>query len=471
MIPDPLGHPTPGRGGLLEERDRSRRAAKPLLIGLLLAIIFAVFGLYAASDTDWEVLTTKHYWSAREWYYGGFGWQITETLHGYRTLQKEGLGNYSNLFLLRETGSAKESQYRVQGYPGTERLGVPFLLYLFAHLTGPKINIWSEFWLVNVLLWLATIFLTYRIAALFYVDGYAPWFAAILVTAYPAWLLTFNGIKLQPLGTTYLLLGIYVFERHLSPASIPRKIVGLTALLFIGMFANGGWFFIGCYVFFRAWWLQGSHRWITIGALLAAGVLAKLWLGTLAHAYQLPSAEEQMGFSLGRMVADSRLWLHAWRTNQNISGLKFLGYRGATFFTGFLPLIGRIFAVVHAPLLVLALLGAWIEPRSRLFVFLTIPMLFSGHTGNIMGAYIYHYGYMSFPAGVMVILAAAGGLNWLFTRRGRWGWLLALIFIVYADGGFLDVKKQAGFYYGGDPATYGRRLYIYYGDEPGHLTY
>ena len=240
------------RVSLMDEKGKPGCAVERLLFGLLLAIIFAVFVRCAVPETDWEILATKHYWSATDWYYGGFGWQISETPRGYRTVQKEGLGNYWNIFALQETLSAKQAQYRVQGYPGTERLDVSFLVYGLLHLTGVSVNIWSVFWLMNVLLWLATILLAYRIAALFYPDSYAPWFSAMLVAMYPVLTLTFNGIKLQPLGSTYLLLGIYIFERHLSTVGLLLRAVGLTALVFLGMFANGGWVLLVAFIFFRA---------------------------------------------------------------------------------------------------------------------------------------------------------------------------------------------------------------------------
>ncbi len=471
MTPDRLGNMVSGRGSWLQAEDQPKRGIKLLLICALLAIIFGVFWFYAVPDTDWEMLSTKHYWSAEKWYYGGFAWQISETPTGYRTLQKEGLCDYFNLYPLQETGPVGKSRYQIQGYPSTERLGVPFLLYLLSHLIGAAISVWSGFWLVSVLLWLLTIFLAYRIARLFYGDCYAPWFSALLVAAYPALTLTFNGIKLQPLGTTYLLLGIYIFERHLSSAKVPLKLIGLTVLAFWGMFANGGWFFLAAFIFSRAWWLHRASRWGTLTCLIAAVVLARMWLAGLAKAYHLPSVEEQLGFSFHRMSAESGRWLNAWWSHRDIDQLKFANFRGATFFTGFLPLIGKSFLIVHAPLLFLALLGVWVEIRSRLFIFLVIPMLLAGHSGHIMGSYIYHYGYMSFPAGMMTIFAASGTLNWLISRKTFLPRIVALAACLFIGYTFTDIKKQVGLYYGGNPDSYQRKLYIYYGNEASHLSY
>jgi hypothetical protein len=436
-----------------------------------LAILAAVFGLAALPRTDWEILSTKHYWSAAGRYYGGFAWPIVETPGGYRTPQKEGLANYTNLAALAETVSPKQAQNHVQGYPGTERLAVSFFVYVLLHLTGRTVDIWSLFWLLNVLLWLAAIALTHQTARLFYSDRLSPWFAAILVALYPVLTLTFNTIKVQPLGAVYLLAGMYIFERSLKLAGAAQQLLGLTALLFLGLFANGGWFYAAAFIFLRAWWLDGRARWQALASLGVAFVVANLALAALAQTYHLPSVEQRLGFSFRGMARESGAWILAWIRGGSVAGLKFANFPGTTFFSGFLPLVVRSFLRVHGLVVGLALLGAWVERRARIFAILTVPMLLVGHSGDMVAAWVYHYGYMSFPAGLMAILGAAGGLGWLANRRG-WAFpLLAFALVAAIGGGFGLLKRQAGIYFGGDESSYQRVITIYDGDNDTPLRY
>ncbi|HXQ79929.1 MAG TPA: hypothetical protein VN775_01365, partial [Opitutaceae bacterium] len=206
------------------------------MIGLLGAVL-GVFFSYARSDVDWEILQTKHYWSADMWYYGGYAAQYVATPKGYRTVIAEALCNYSNMFALQERLPAEEARHPVQGFPGTERLATPFIVYALLHVPGQAADAWRAFWEANVLLWLLSVYLAYRVAALYFADPCTPWFAAILVAFYPALTLTFNAVKQQALGTTYLLLGIYLFEGRLNKAGFALKVIALAALMFLGQFA------------------------------------------------------------------------------------------------------------------------------------------------------------------------------------------------------------------------------------------
>jgi hypothetical protein len=464
---NPAADPEAGR----RDRNGPSRHFERVLMAALLATILGVFYFCALSHTDWEILSTKHYWAPGERYYGGFAWPLVETSQGYRTLQKEGLANYTNLLALEEVVSPEKAQHRVEGYPGTERLAVSFILYVLLHATGRTLSIWTLFWLMSVGLWLLAILLTYRIAQLFYADRYSPWFAAMLVTMYPVLTLTFNTIKVQPLGTVYLLLGIFTFERYLKTAGFCSQVLGLTGLIFFGLFASGGWFYTAAFICLRAWWLEGRSKWMTLVALGLGVMAAKLALGGLTRIYYLPSVEQELAFSFSRMAGESASWLRTWIQGGNVHGLKFANFAGSTFFTGFLPLIIRSFVTVHALLLLVAMLGLFVEPRSRIFAFLVLPMFLVGHSGHILAAWIYHYGYMSFPAGLMAIFAAAGTLGWMATRRRLFPFILAVGILAGIGAGFLSLKKQAGIYYGGDAGSFQQKLYIYYGNETEPLTY
>jgi len=375
------------------------------------------------------------------------------------------------MLALRERAPAGTARHPVQGFPGTERLATPFLVYALLHLPGEAQDAWRAFWQANVLLWLLSIYLAYRLAALFFPDTCAPLFAAVLVALYPALTLTFNAIKQQTLGTTFLLLGIYLFEGGLLRAGIAFRIAALAAVLFLGQFADGAWVFLAAFIFLRAWWMPGREKWATILCLGAAVGLSGLWLAWLGRIYHLPSVTHALRFSFARTLEDSGAWLASWAAGAGSGGHSFLNFPGATFFSDYWPLICKGFLSIHTPLLVAAVAGLFLEPRSRMFTFIAVPMLFVGHSGNIITGWLFYYGYLSFPAAMMLIFAAAGVLGNLAARAQVLPRLAALAVLACACWSFTDLKKQAGIYYGEGPEYYRGRVEVHYGNEIGRVDY
>lgn len=205
FAPDPSGASS-------EPASQARNPYGIVLCFALLAVLAGVYFRCARSGIDWEFLQTKHYWSADQWYYGGYAGQYFQTPDGFRAPITEGLTNYTNLFALTETVGAAQARHPVQGFPGTERLATPFLLSLWLRLPGETADVWHAFWQLNVLLWMVSVVLAYRAAALFFGDDASPWFAAILMALYPALTVTFGAIKQQSLGSIYLLLGMVLYE-------------------------------------------------------------------------------------------------------------------------------------------------------------------------------------------------------------------------------------------------------------------
>lgn len=444
---------------------------QPFLIIGLIGVVLGVFLSCARSGVDWEILQTKHYWSADTWYYGGYAAQYVATPGGYRTLISEGLCNYTNMLALEEKQPAEAARHPVQGFPGTERLATPFLVYALLHVPGEASNPWGAFWQANVLLWLLSIFLAHRVAALFFPDRCSPWFAAIFVALYPALTLTFGAIKQQPLGAIFMLFGIYLFEGRLRRAALPLRFIALSALLFFGQFADGGWCFLAAFILVRAWWIPGREKWETLACAAAAVGASELWLAWLGGLYHLPSAQHSLGFSFARMAGDSWRWLAAWVAGGDVTSLSFLNFPGFTFFSVYWPSICRGFLLIHTPLLLAAVAGLVLEPRSRMFTLLAVPMLFVGHSGTIIAGWLFYYGYLSFPAAVMVILAASGTLGSLVARRAALPRTAALALGVCACWSFTDLKRQAGIYYGEEPGYYRRRVEVRFGNDDRHDTY
>jgi hypothetical protein len=91
--------------------------------------------------------------------------------------------------------------------------------------------------------------------------------------------------------------------------------------------------------------------------------------------------------------------------------------------------------------------------------------------GMMTTGWVFHYGYLSFPAAVMLILAASGVLGSLVQRTAILPRVAALAFGAYACWCLGDLKKQAGLYFGGDPSAYQRRVEVHFGDDDGRADY
>jgi len=441
-----------------------------LQVALGISIVLCFYS-YALGNTDWELLTTKHYWG-RQWLYAGFASQVVVTRGGYRTVQIEGFyGTVSNLVPLSDPGPRSSTSPALSGFPSTERLLVPFLVYIVLRLSFGAIEVLTAFWIINVALWLLAIALVYRIAAAFFTDRYSPLIAALMTATYPVFTLTFHGVKVQPIGTVYLLAGIYLYEQHVRRRGALLQIVYLTALLFVGMLSSGGWAMFFVYVVLRLLWVRGHERLAALAAVFVAFVAARLLMSHMAMAYKLPLAEEYLRFSYQTMLLESGAWLRAWWRGENISHLKLLNYRGALLFQSFLPTISTAFVRGHLSVLVLAASACVVTPRARMFGLIAIPLFFVAHAGTMMSGWEWHYGYLSAPSATMLFLAVSGFLGELLAQP-RWALraisLCALGVVLF---GFMDMKTHAGLYYGGNPNTYDYPVSVYMEGRPHAVTY
>ncbi len=437
----------------------------------LFAALLGVFLADACPGTDWEMIQTKHYWFPATSYYGGYAAQFVATPRGYRAINTEGLCNYTNLAALSETLPASRAAHPIQGFPGTERVATSFLLSLLMHVPGAAADPWRVFWACNVLLWLASVLLAHRIASMAFGDRYSPLFAAILMATYPALTLTFSAVKQQPLGTTFLLAGIYLFERLLPRSGLAARTAVLASALFMGQFADGGWFFLTVYVLLRSLWMTGAGMGRSLLGLLCAFAVSRACFGVLVHLYHLPSVASALGISFGGILRESAAWVRTWLSGGDVGSLWFLNYPGYDFFTGFWVLVSRCFVMLHAPLMVLAVAGLFLEPRTRMFTFLAVPMFAVGQSGMVLAGWIHNYGYLAFPAAAMLILAAAGVLGGLCARARLLPSVIAVGATALACVFFSGEKRQAGLYYGGDPEAFTRRVEVHYSDDPKPVDY
>ncbi len=445
--------------------DLQNNAVRIAMFAAVFSAILGVLWFYGLQGPDWEVLVTKHYWQSEAWYYGGYAYQLEETPRGYRTIQRESLIVNNNLYPLSEKSDPSQAQYQIDGFPSTERLAIPFLGYLAIELTGGYVDVWSAFFILNIVLWLCSILLAYRLAAIYFEDQYSPFLAALFATFFPVFTLSLYGLKIQYISTVFLLVGIFVFEKKIRHAQVHLQFVYFLALFFIGLFAAGGWLFLFVYLFIRHFSLPRPEMWRGLTSMTLAFGVAQTGLGYLRQAYHLPAVEQQVAFSYSQVLSDSLKWLWIWVRGQDVGTLKFLNYAGDTLFTGYLPLLVRSFALGYGMFLLLSI-PAWIfVPRARIFLLASSPLFFSGHGGNMITGWIYHYGYLSAPAAMMLILSAAGFLGWMVSHPQPRLKVLAIVLFMLALFGFTDQKLHVGLYYGGFVERYRSRVILHYGES------
>lgn len=424
-------------------------------LGIALGLVLAMFAL---SGKDWEILGTKHYWS-RGGYYGGYATQLTPTAAGYRTLQSEGLANLVNVAPLTRRRAEGVIEH-ITGFPGTERLLVPFLAYLVLRVSDGHIELLDGFWWLNVAMWLVAVFAVHRLATIFFDDPRSPLIAALLTAVYPVFTLTFTGIKLQHIGTVFLIVGMFLYESRWQHIAKPWLLLQLTALFSLGLFAAGGWFWLAGYLILRQYWRDKDRVW-TIVIVIVAVALARLALASLTVRYRLPSAEAYLQFSYWRMLTDSMAWIAAWWRGEDIAALRLLNYPGNFLYVHFIPIITTAFAKGHTWLLLGAAVAAITCRRARMFLLLAPAMFVLGHSGMAITSWTWHYGYLSAPAGLMLILACSAQLGEL-SGQGTARRLAALVLLCAMIWQFSGEKAQAGLYWGGYSYTYGARVIVHH---------
>lgn len=443
----------------------------PRGLAILLAAIVVTACYQGYRSPDWEVLTTKHYWNSQGFHYGGYADVFAQTPSGLRAIQKESLIVYNNLFPFSENVEPSLRKNQVAGWPSTERLAVPFAAYLVISLTRGLVDVWSAFFVLNVVLWLSAIFFAHRLASFYFRDPYSPLFAGLLVALYPAFTLHFYAIKIAYINIAFLLGGMYVFETALRERPAHVRLLVLAAIFFLGQFAVGGWLFLFVFLFVRMLGMRGAPRLAHLATLFLALVAALVALSYLRRTYLLPSVEQQMSNSLVEIFLKSYEWVRAWLRGEDVAGHKFLNHAGFSFFTGYFPLVTLSFIRGHWALMSLFLFAVVLLPAARKFVLPFVLLACVGHGGFVLTQWTFHYGYLSAPAAMMMILPAAGLLGMLASRDGHGKRALAGVLLVAVLVGFMDQKLHAGLYYGGYVEKYLQRIVIHYGESDDIVEY
>lgn len=437
--------PTLGRG----------RYQPAILVAILAS---ACFNAYSA--TDWELLASKHYWSPHAWYYGGYAERLLSGNSGYRAIHLEAEHNLLNLEPLTETGPFPWPR-PVTGFPATERLLGPFAVSVVIRASGGAVDISDAFWLVNLSLWLLAIVMAYHLASMFFEDQWSPVFAALVCAAYPTFPLTVTSLKIQQFGTVYLLGGVFLYERYVIRCHAVLRFLCLLGLVWAGLFASGGWVFLTVYIAVRQVWRAEPGRWVNLCLFVAAVWVAQAGLSQLTREYQLPSVDQYLRIDYRSIIAESAGWVHAWWLGGDLREMKLLNYSGYGLFQGFLPVIWTGFYRGHAVLLVTAAAACVLLARARMLVATAVPMFFAGHAGTMLTGWQWHYGYLSAPAAVLLVLASSALFGHLASSPSRWRQSVAVAMLCVTLWSLADLKMHAGLYWGGDPQSYRAPVLVY----------
>jgi hypothetical protein len=181
----------------------------------------------------------------------------------------------------------------------------------------------------------------------------------------------------------------------------------------------------------------------------------------MTHAYELVTVEESVRTSMGVLARESLRWIGAWMSGGDLSQYKFFNYDGYRFFTEFMKVLGTAFLKGHAVLLAVAIASAIAIPLGRWLLLVAVALFFAGHSGTALTGWLFHYGYLSAPAAMMLILIASAGLSMLATRAPVPLRVAAVVLLVAIAWPFTDHKKHAGLYWGGDPTTYDDHVLVY----------
>ena len=99
-------------------------------------------------------------------------------------------------------------------------------------------------------------------------------------------------------------------------------------------------------------------------------------------------------------------------------------------------------------MLAISFFGWIFEPKTRIYLIAFIVLFVAAHGGYAIVGWYIHYGYLSAPAAMMLIISSSHYLAGLYEKPRNIYKLLSLslnLLILYT---FCDHKSHAGYYYG-----------------------
>lgn len=440
--------------------------ARAHLVLCALVVVIMAWNVYAYLGINWELLATKHYFAVR--YYGGYADRILLQDGKMFTVQAE---SWSCLGYVASSLTPRGELYD-SGLNVDRIYTCGFLPSLVVRLAAGHVQLGTAIVIVNFLLWIASIALTYAAVAAWSKNRTAALMGAVIAAGYPIYGLMFASWKTQDAGALLLLAWIYVDKAIWPRLGWVERALLLDLTFTATMLASGAAYFIFVYIvaqsLYRIMFDAPARRdaSLTLFVTLCAFVVGKLANNVIANHYHLTSALS--AYRVDKMLLDSLEYLRVALSGGDTSSLRFMNYPGASFLTSILPWFIALCVRANPLVALVPLVGIFVIRDLRPLL-LVIPFLFLvGHAPAIIaGGWTWYYGYSSAPAVQLLIMATAFCLGQLFDSKLAVGRALSAATLLIAVYWFnaSPAFNFKNFY--SDTYIYlvDRRLYVYHDDE------
>ena len=381
-------------------------------------ITLIVINIYFFSGVNYEMLSTKHYIEGAGGYYGGYGNIVVNNNEKYFPLHIEAESNYFNVYKFNE--KTDNISYHINHAAAVDRLFIPFLSAIIILLSFGKVTVVDAYFIINLILWISSIVLIYKISLIYFDDYKAAFLSSLLVISYPVFTLMMHSIKGQYFSSVFMLFGIYFYEKYYYKDNpymnikLIEKLFILVLFFFIGFYCSGGNLFFLLYLIGRystSFGKINSINFIRIKNILVISVsfiisylLAKYINSHSNPPYGFHFAAEN--YSLKQIIFDSFKFIKYSLSNADVSNLKFMNYSGYTFFTVMIPKLMKGLFYLNPLIVLIGILSIIFKPETRKYCYIAI-ILMGGHLGTFITSYIWYYGYMS--AGTVLLLLIITG--------------------------------------------------------------
>src|SRR5438093_726710 len=285
-------------------RDLPLSASSPRIMQgtvFALIILLAAWNIVSYLGTDWELLFSKHCFNLpyKEYagnYYGGYAQTVFSDGDRIFAIHKEAFPSLNQVHSFLDTNDPVYDQ-NAQSVDRIYTSG--FLPSLIARLGGGHVGLQTSIEVINILLWLASILLTYLVIRAWSFDQLTALAGAAIATGFPVYSLMFTSLKTQYAGATLFLGWLYIDRAIWPRLTAPERIVLLLVTFTVSMVTAGAAYFILAYITIRCLFMAAVTRSIRadqffdLFAAIAAFVIGKLVNDMLVAHYHLQSTLTQ----------------------------------------------------------------------------------------------------------------------------------------------------------------------------------
>jgi hypothetical protein len=439
---------------------------------LVLIIILIWWNIVSYLGTEWELLFSKHYFYLpyKEYYgnyYGGYAQTVFNDGHRIFAIHKEAFPSLNQVYSFLDTNPTSYDQ----NAQSVDRIyACCFLPSLIVRLGGGHVGLQTSIQTVNVLLWLASISLTYLVIRAWSFDRLTALAGAAIAAGYPVYGLMFTSLKAQYAGATLFLAWLYIDRAIWPRLTALERIVLLFVTLTVSMVTAGAAYFILAYIMIRCLFVAAvtrtipSDQFFDCFAAIAAFAVGKLVNDMLLAHYHLHSTLTQ--YRLDKTLIETLDFILAALSGHDTAGMRLLNFPGYSFFTTMMTFVGNLISA-NPVIVAVPLLGIWLLRRELLLLILAPIMFLLGQGISVLYGWDWYYAYASAPATHILIILTAMAAAILVAWWRPVGSVLAAG-IIFGAVYFFNADPAANFknYYGNlSIYTVDRHLYIYHDDD------